>query len=165
MLSLEKGRAVANPLFGTIPAELAQNPLLTEAGTPHFYRIKAAHIVPAVRFMLVRAEEALHRIEAGITPTWAGAVEAFEPPNRMLERAWGPVTHLFGVMNTDALRQAYETVRPEVVRFGLRVSQSEPAYKALKALKGGSEWKALDAACDAIDALSSAPAWHLRLPA
>jgi oligopeptidase A len=145
MLSLEKGRAVANPLFGTIPAELAQNPLLAKAGTPQFHRIKAAHIVPAVRFMLVRAEEALHRIEAGITPTWAGAVEAFEPLNRMLERAWGPVTHLFGVMNTDALRQAYETVRPEVVRFGLRVSQSEAAYKALKALKGGSEWKALDA--------------------
>lgn len=135
---------MVNSLFGTIPAELADNPLLVGEGTPRFDRIQAEHIVPAVRFMLSRAEECLNQIENGIQPTWAGAVDVFDPINRMFERTWGPVTHLFGVLNTDPLREAFEAVQPEVVQFGLRIGQSEPAYKALKALKTGSEWDKLD---------------------
>lgn len=137
---------MSNTLFGTLPAELAQNPLLTESGTPSFDRIQPEHVVPAVRFTLARAELALQKIEAGIEPTWAGAVDVFDSLNRMFERSWGPVTHLFGVMNSDPLREAFETVQPEVVQFGLRISQSEPAYRALKSLKSGPEWNRLDAA-------------------
>ncbi len=131
-------------LFGSIPSELAQNPLLTESGTPRFDRIQAEHIVPAVRYVLALGEQELADIEAKIQPTWAGAVEVFDSLNRMFERVWGPVTHLFGVMNSDPLREAFETVQPEVVQFGLRIAQSEPAYKALKALKNGPEWNKLD---------------------
>lgn len=137
---------MSNTLFGTLPADLAENPLLTEAGTPRFDRIQPEHVVPAVRFVIAKAEQALQKIEAEIQPTWAGAVDVFDPLNRMFERAWAPVTHLFGVMNSDALREAFETVQPEVVQFGLRISQSEPAYRALKALQSGAEWNKLDAA-------------------
>ncbi len=137
---------MSNSLFGTLPAELAENPLLTEAGTPRFDRIQPEHVVPAVRFVIAKAEQALQKIEAGIKPTWAGAVDVFDPLNRMFERAWAPVTHLFGVWNSDALREAFETVQPEVVQFGLRISQSEPAYRALKALKSGADWNTLDSA-------------------
>ena len=137
---------MSNTLFGSLPADLAQNPLLTERGTPRFDRIQPEHIVPAVRFTLAQGEQALQQIEAHIQPTWAGAVEVFDALNRMFERSWGPVTHLFGVLNSDPLREAFETVQPEVVLFGLRISQSEPAYKALKALQAGPEWSRLDAA-------------------
>ena len=137
---------MSNSLFGTLPAELAQNPLLTERGTPRFDLIQPEHVVPAVRFTLAQAELALQKIEAEIEPTWAGAVDVFDPLNRMFERSWGPVTHLFGVLNSDALREAFETVQPEVVQFGLRISQSEPAYRALKSLQSGPEWNRLDAA-------------------
>ncbi len=137
---------MSNSLFGMLPAELEQNPLLTEKGTPRFDRIRPEHVVPAVRFTLQKGEQALQQIEAGIQPTWAGAVEVFDALNRMFERSWGPVTHLFGVMNSDELRVAFETVQPEVVQFGLRISQSEPAYRALKELKNSPEWSRLDAA-------------------
>ena len=137
---------MSNTLFGSLPADLQSNPLLTERGTPRFDRIHPEQIVPAVRFTLAQGEQALQQIEAHIQPTWAGAVEVFDSLNRMFERSWGPVTHLFGVMNSDPLREAFETVQPEVVQFGLRISQSEPAYKALKALQAGAEWSRLDAA-------------------
>ncbi len=137
---------MSHTLFGTLPVELQQNPLLTERGTPRFDRILPGHVIPAVRFTLAQAESALQNIEAHIQPTWAGAVDVFDPLNRMFERSWGPVTHLFSVMNSDALRETFETVQPEVVQFGLRISQSEPAYKALKSLQSGPEWSRLDAA-------------------
>lgn len=137
---------MSNTLFGPLPAELAQNPLLSENGTPQFDRIQPEHVVPAVRFTLAQAELALQKIEAQIQPTWASAVDVFDPLNRMFERSWGPVTHLFSVMNSDALREAFETIQPEVVRFGLRISQSVQAYRALKSLKSGAEWSLLDSA-------------------
>lgn len=131
-------------LFGTVPAELSDNPLLTERGTPSFDRIGAEHVIPAVRFTLAKAEELIQKIEAEITPTWEGAVDVFDPLNRMFERSWGPVMHLFSVMNSDALREAFESVQPEVVQFGLRISQSEPAFKALKELRTGTAWETLN---------------------
>lgn len=102
--------------------------------------------MPAVRFVLQQAAAELERIEAAIEPSWTGAVVQFDALNRMFERAWGPVTHLFGVMNSDPLREAFETVQPEVVQFGLRISQSAPSYQALKALRSGPEWSTLDSA-------------------
>ena len=51
--------------------------------------------------------------------------------------------HLFGVLNSDELRTAYEAVMPEVVEFGLRASQSEPIYQTLKKLRDSSEWSRL----------------------
>ena len=53
---------------------------------------------------------------------------------------------MFGVKNSPELREAYETVLPEVVEFGLRARQSQPIYEAIKALKDGPEWSRLSEA-------------------
>jgi oligopeptidase A len=54
------------------------------------------------------------------------------------------VTHLFGVRNSPELREAYETVLPEMVAFGLKVRQSKPVYEALRTLREGEDWNGLD---------------------
>jgi oligopeptidase A len=127
------------------PAELADNPLLIDDGLPPFDRIESAHIVPAVRQLLAESREKLERIEADVEPAWASAIDRLDALDRPFERTWGPVSHLFGVKNSSELREAYDAVRPEVVEFGLRLSQSEPIYRALKGIRDGAEWERLDA--------------------
>jgi oligopeptidase A len=51
-----------------------------------------------------------------------------------------------GVKNSPELRQAYETVQPQVVQFYTRLGQSQPIYHAFKALRDGDPWKTLDPA-------------------
>ena len=127
-------------------ASLINNPLLASTGLPDFAAIRPEHIVPAVRHVLTEATTKLEAIEGELTPTWDGTIAQLEEIDRPFEYGWKPVGHLFGVLNSDELRTAYETVLPEVVQFGLRASQSEPIYRALKQLRDGSEWSRLDEA-------------------
>lgn len=126
-------------LMPELPDELKDNPLLATAGLPRFYRIKPEHIVPAVQQVLAQAEQRLTEIETTLSsldrPNWDDLFTKLEELDRPFDFAWKPVGHLFGVLNSPELRTAYETVLPEVVRFGLRASQSRPIYEAVKRLK------------------------------
>lgn len=125
---------------------LSNNPLLAESGLPRFADIKPEHVVPAVRHILKTANEKLETIETELTPTWEGTIAKLEELDRPFEYAWKPVGHLFGVLNSDALREAYETAQAEVVQFGLRLSQSEPIFRALKQLRESTAWHQLNQA-------------------
>lgn len=56
-----------------------------------------------------------------------------------LEFAWGIVQHLHSVMNTTAWREAHDALQPQVVAFSLRLSQSEPIYRAYVARASAGE--------------------------
>ncbi len=127
-------------------SSISDNPLLVDDGLPPFDRIRPEHVVPAVRQVLARAEEGITKLEAHLAPTWEGTIEALDRIGRPFQYAWGPVSHLMGVLNSSELRAAHEEVLGEMVSFGLRVNQSEPVYSALKQLKDSSEWDSLDEA-------------------
>lgn len=118
-----------------LPDELKDNPLLVAEGLPRFEQIKSEHIVPAVRHVLAVAEQRLTEIEQRLSnldgPNWDDIFPPLEELDRPFDFAWKPVGHLFGVLNSPELRTAYEIVLPEVVRFGLRASQSRPIYDAI----------------------------------
>ena len=127
-------------------ALLMNNPLLATSGLPDFAAIRPEHVVPAVTHLLAEAAMKLDTMERELAPTWDGTIGKLEALDGPFEYGWKPVGHLFGVMNSDGLRTAYETVLPEVVQFGLRASQSEPIYRALKQLKASDEWSRLNEA-------------------
>ncbi|MGE3535806.1 MAG: M3 family metallopeptidase [Candidatus Tectimicrobiota bacterium] len=122
------------------------NPLLHAAGYPRFDAIAPEHVVPAMQQLLPELEAELQRLEATAQPTWAGLVESLERLTDRLSVVWGTVGHLMGVKNSDALRQAHQTVQPEVVRFFQRLNQSPAIYRGLKALQAGPAWQSCDAA-------------------
>jgi oligopeptidase A len=128
------------------PGDVRTNPLLAERGLPRFDEILPEHVVPGIRTLLRELEDELERIEAGVAPDWDRVVAPLEQLNDRLSFAWGTVGHLMGVRNSDALREAHEAVQPEVVTFSLRVGQSKPIYRALKELRDGPGWGALDPA-------------------
>jgi oligopeptidase A len=120
------------------------NPLLIQGGLPRFDLITPAHVVPGIRTLLAELEGEFAVIEQQAAPWWAGVVEPLARLNDRVSLAWGTVGHLMGVRNGDALREAYETIQPEVVTFSLRVGQSRPVYRALKELREGPSWAQLD---------------------
>jgi oligopeptidase A len=104
------------------------------------------HVVPAMRQLLQELAAELSQLEAHLQPTWEGLVEPLERLHDRLSVTWGIVGHLMGVKNSDALRQAYQTIQPEVVQFSLRLGQSPVIYQGLQALQASAAWSALDAA-------------------
>lgn len=122
------------------------NPLLQTTGFPRFDVIRPEHVVPAMQQLLPALEAALQRLEAEAQPTWEGLVEPLERLTDRLSVTWGSVGHLMGVQNSEALRQAHQTVQPQVVEFSMRLNQSPAIYQGLKALQASPAWQTCDAA-------------------
>ncbi|QDU72079.1 M3 family metallopeptidase [Mucisphaera calidilacus] len=122
---------------------IADNPLLQTEGLPAFDRIEPTHVVEGVQAALAEVTAAFEAIESAAEPTWAGVMEPLEKLEARFAYFWSPVGHLMSVKNSEALREAYEAVQPEVVAFGLRAGQSRPIYEALVAIRDGEGWEAL----------------------
>ena len=127
-------------------ATITDNPLLIGKGLPPFEAIKPENVVPAMTQLLAELEEELTTLEAKVTPTWNGLVEPLERLGERLTWSWGIVSHLMGVKNSPELREAYEAVQPQVVQFSNKLSQSQPFYKAFKALHESNDWSSLEPA-------------------
>jgi oligopeptidase A len=122
-----------------------QNPLLALVSDPPFDRISAEHVVPAIEQLLAEAGAALDRIEASTEPsTYASTLAALESATEPLETAMGVVEHLEGTATTPALREAYNTVLPEVSAFWAGIPLRERLYERLVALETSPEQKTLD---------------------
>ncbi len=127
-------------------ATITDNPLLIGKGLPPFEAIAPEHIVPAIRQLLAELDAELASLEVNIQPTWSGLVE---PLDRLVERlqwSWGIVGHFMGVKNSPELREAYETVQPNVVQFFNKLNQSQPIYEAFKTLRASDNWESLESA-------------------
>ncbi|MBF1991243.1 M3 family metallopeptidase [Fischerella thermalis] len=130
----------------SVNATIIDNPLLQGAGLPDFVNIKPEHVVPAFNQLLAELEQELTKLEAEVQPSWSGLVEPLEKITERLNWSWGVVNHLMGVKNSPQLREAFETVQPQVVQFSNKLSQSQPIYNAFKALGASEAWDSFDSA-------------------
>jgi oligopeptidase A len=115
--------------------DLSANPLLDLAGLPRFAAIRAEHAEPALDATLAANRAAIERLLAEVRdPTWDGFVQPIEDMNERLSRLWSPVSHLNAVMNSDALRAAYNNCLPKLSDYGTDLKQDERLYRAYKAV-------------------------------
>ena len=127
-------------------ATIIKNPLLIGKGLPPFDEIKAEQVEPAITQILKELEEGISKLEDNVTPTWSGLVEPLTELEERLGWSWGIVGHLMSVKNSPELREAYEKMQPEIVKFYNKLTQSKPLYEAFKGIKEGTEWDKLEPA-------------------
>ena len=115
------------------------NPLLLHKEMPRFRQITAAHVEPAITELLERQEADISALEAkveklGDAVTYADVMVPMEQLLAPLSYAFGLVGHLLSVQNSEEMREAHQAVQPAVVASGSRIAQSEPLYRAIKAI-------------------------------
>jgi oligopeptidase A len=116
------------------------NPLLTQDGLPRFSAIKPEHVEPAIDQLLAENRKRIAALlETLDSPSWETVVEPIELWEDRLERAWSPVSHLNSVMNSEALREAYNACLPKLSDYGTEMGQNERLYAAYKALADKTE--------------------------
>ena len=122
------------------------NPLLDFSGLPHFDAIQPEHVAPAIDALLAEAEAAVRAAETVSPVSWAGFVVPLDDATERLWRAWGQVGHLQAVVNTPALREAYNATLPKVTRFGSALGQNLALFQQYRALAAAPEAAHYDAA-------------------
>ena len=121
------------------------NPLLDFSGLPRFDRIRASDVAPAIETLLAQARAAVADVAADAAPaTWANVVAPTETAFDHLDRAWGAVRHLNAVVNTPAIRDAYNAALPKVTAFYADIAQDLAWYGRFMALAGGAGYASLD---------------------
>ncbi len=118
------------------------NPLLTFTGLPPFSKIKPEHVEPAIDELLSRNRKLIKNLLDNITdPTninWDNFVQPIEEAEDHLNRAWSPVSHMNSVVNSDALRDAYNACLPKLSDYATEMGQNEDLFNAYNSLKNNS---------------------------
>jgi len=123
------------------------NPLLNTEGLPAFSLIRPEHVEPAMDQILADNRQAIRDLLSGGGPyTWANLVHPLSLLEDRLSRAWSPVRHMNSVVNSDALRAAYNACLPKLSDYGTELGQNVDLFKAYQSLAQGEENNALDAA-------------------
>ncbi|HHW4678306.1 MAG TPA: M3 family metallopeptidase [Xylella sp.] len=122
------------------------NPLLDFSGLPRFDAIRPEHIGPAIDQLLVEAETTVSHAEHVTPVTWDTFVVPLDDATERLYRAWSQVAHLQAVVNTPALREAYNANLSKVTRFSSALGQNLALYGQYKALVCSPEWNKYDEA-------------------
>jgi oligopeptidase A len=123
------------------------NPLLELHGLPPFSRIRPEHVVPAIEQLLTGARQRVRElIESNTHYTWENLVEPLEAMDDRINRAWSPVSHMNAVVNTEALREAYNACLPRLSEYSTEMGQNEKLYYAFRQIADGAEYIRLDTA-------------------
>jgi oligopeptidase A len=125
----------------------AMNPLLDFASLPRFAEITPEHVAPAVEQLLQENCALVARLLADpAPPTWDNFMQPLDDANERLSRAWGQVGHLNAVMNSPALREAYNANLPRITQYYAELGQNLELFNKVKAIRNGAEYAALSAA-------------------
>jgi oligopeptidase A len=123
------------------------NPLLDLQDLPPFSRLRPEQVEPAIDSILSESRQAIEALLAEHdTHTWDNLVRPLEDLEDRLNRAWSPVSHLNAVMNSDALRAAYNACLPKLSAYGTELGQHEGLFGAYRQIADGEEYTRLDAA-------------------
>lgn len=116
------------------------NPLLEQNGLPAFSLIGPEHVEPAIDQLLADNRRQISALlESGQRPDWQNLIEPIEILEDRLERVWSPVSHMNAVVNSDALRVAYNACLPKLSDYGTEMGQNEDLFAAYKAVAEGGD--------------------------
>lgn len=123
------------------------NPLLELTELPAFDRIRPEHVEPAIDKTLAEVREEIDTLlQAGPPFDWDNTLAPLELALNRLHRVWSPVSHLNAVMNSEALRAAYNACLPKLSAFETELGQHEGLYRAVKAIADSETFDTLDTA-------------------
>ncbi|PMH10282.1 oligopeptidase A [Vibrio splendidus] len=123
------------------------NPLLTFTDLPPFSQIKPEHVKPAVEQVIEECRNKIEQVlEGNTSPSWDNLVAPIDEVDDRLGRIWSPVSHMNSVVNSDELRDAYESCLPVLSEYGTWVGQHKGLFEAYKAIKASEAFSALNRA-------------------
>jgi oligopeptidase A len=110
-----------------------KNPFLKLPFNVPFARLQAEHVVPGIRALMAASAASLDALEADTkAPTYASLLEPLDTLSEALEVAMNVVGHWEAVCTTPPLREAYNTVQPEVSAFWASIPLRPQLWQRLK---------------------------------
>ncbi|MBS3896788.1 M3 family metallopeptidase [Silanimonas sp.] len=131
----------------TTTAHAASNPLLSPALLPDFPAIRPEHVMPAVETVLTEYRATVETLVADpAARDFDSLVAPLERLDEALAGLWSPIAHLHGVRDSSELREVYGQADEAITEFTTALGQHRGLYEAMKAVREGAGFEALDRA-------------------
>ena len=111
---------------------------------PQFTSINTAHIHDDLAALLKSNSDAIDQLLTQHEFTWANLMAPIEELDDKLSKFWSPIGHLNGVLNTDDLRDAYESCLPLLSDYGTQLAHNKKYYAAIQSIADSAEHEHLD---------------------
>ena len=123
------------------------NPLLETTELPQFSKIMPEHVEPAIDRLLGEARQTIAaQLEAGGPYRWDNLIAPIDDAEDRLNKAWSPVSHMNSVVNSDAMRDAYNACLGKLSEYSTEVGQNRALYEAYCAIRDSADFAGLDRA-------------------
>ena len=123
------------------------NPLLETHELPPFSTILPEHVKPAVEAIIKENEESIESLlNSEALFTWANLQEPLDKLDDRFSQAWSPVGHMNAVVNSDELRDAYNSCLPILSEYSTRIGQNRKLYDAYQSIADSETFSSLDSA-------------------
>ncbi len=113
---------------------------------PPFAHIKPAHVEPAIDQILKDNRHKLVTLLKQQRFNWHDFIQPLEEMSDRLQRAWSPVSHMNSVVNSDELREAYNTCLAKLSEYSTELGQNEKLYQAYQSIADDASFSNLDIA-------------------
>jgi len=127
---------------------MPNNPLLNHSDLPAFDKIKPEHVERAIDNVLKSNRERIDQLLASNGPdyNWHNFAQPMEELGVKLARTWSPASHMNSVVNSEALRSAYNACLPKISAYSTEVGQNEALFNAYQSIAQSEEYNLLDQA-------------------
>ncbi len=118
------------------------NPLLAGIDAPiNYAAVRPEHIAPAIEALLARARSAVEAAaDPSLAPDWESIITPLDDACEPLWRAWSVAAHLNAVVNTPALRDAYNAMLGPITEYSTWVGLHEGLYQQYLRLRASSDF-------------------------
>lgn len=112
---------------------MSANNTLQGTDLPLFSQIEPSTINTQLDAILANNKQRIATIlKTELDYSWENLAAPIEQLNDDLANFWSPISHLKGVKNNDALRQAYNDAQPKLSQYYTELGQNEKLYNAYK---------------------------------
>lgn len=123
------------------------NPLLETTELPQFSAIRPEHVEPAIDQLLADARQTIADcLQAGQDYTWLNLIDPIEAAEDRLNKAWSPVSHMNSVVNSEAMREAYNACLGKLSEYATETGQNRALFEAYQAIHDSPAFAQLDRA-------------------
>jgi oligopeptidase A len=121
-----------------------ENPLLVRTFRIPFKEIQASHVEPGVREILARAQTRIDTMAEDLEPrSYENTIQTLDDLTQGVSEGLTPIHHLLSVAETPELREAFNSILPEITQFWSRLPLNEGLWNQVKAFAETGEAKAM----------------------
>ncbi len=120
--------------------------VLADPILPSFSAIDPAQIRPNLQALLEDNRRKISELVVQTRASWDSLAQPMDDMSDRLNQMWSPISHLNSVMNSDSLRDAYNSCIPDLSSYSTEIGQNKALYEAYAKIRDAEDFTQLNEA-------------------